>query len=91
MKFLIWQNHEQFFCCSSVYINVVLGVAENLNYMNNYDFVGEFNQGVAIVIKDNLYGAVTIGGMKSYLLFTTIYLLLMMVMQKQFKKESAKH
>lgn len=30
--------------------------------MNNYDFVGEFNQGVAIVIKDNLYGAVTIGG-----------------------------
>mgnify|MGYP002170461454 CR=1 FL=1 len=36
--------------------------AENLNYMNNYDFVGEFNQGVAIVIKDNLYGAVTIGG-----------------------------
>lgn len=59
--------------------------------MNNYDFVGEFNQGVAIVIKDNLYGAVTIGGgMKSYLLFTTIYLLLMMVVQKQFKKESAK-
>ena len=29
---------------------------------NKYDYVGDFNQGVAIVVKDNLYGVIIMGG-----------------------------
>ena len=32
------------------------------NIKDKYDLVGEFHQGVAIVVKDNLYGAVLTGG-----------------------------
>ena len=29
---------------------------------NRYDYIGEFYQGVAIVVKNNLYGAILMGG-----------------------------
>lgn len=29
---------------------------------NKYDYIGEFNQGVAIVVKNNLYGVILMGG-----------------------------
>lgn len=32
------------------------------NNTNNYDFVSEFSQGIAIVVKDSLYGAILMGG-----------------------------
>ncbi len=31
-------------------------------YLDKYDIVNDFHQGVAIVIKDNLYGAILMGG-----------------------------
>lgn len=32
------------------------------NNSNNYDFVSDFSQGIAIVVKKNLYGAILMGG-----------------------------
>ena len=32
------------------------------DYLNNYDWVGPFSQGAAIVVKDNKYGAILTGG-----------------------------
>lgn len=32
------------------------------NIKDKYDYIGDFNQGVAIVVKNNLYGAVLMGG-----------------------------
>ena len=32
------------------------------NITEKYDYIGEFNQGIAIVVKNNLYGAILVGG-----------------------------
>lgn len=32
------------------------------NIKDKYDYIGEFHQGVAIVVKESLYGAILMGG-----------------------------
>lgn len=32
------------------------------NIKNRYDYIGDFNQGIAIVVKNNLYGVILMGG-----------------------------
>ena len=32
------------------------------NIDNKYDSIGEFHQGIAIVVKDGMYGAILMGG-----------------------------
>lgn len=34
----------------------------NYNIKDKYDYIGDFNQGVAIVVKNNLYGVILMGG-----------------------------
>lgn len=53
---------------------------------SKYDHIGNFNQGVAVVVKDGLYGVILMGGMRLLPLAMTIFLHLRMVTLKLFVK-----